>query len=212
MIQSLATRHRQQVEAGDTKPAATFKAVLGNDDRLMMAALQADKVRLKRLRSRQKKALLKVELLDKYRDYLTNIINRDQSGHNEVLVVICIWSIDAGDYKTAQTLADYALSKNMNAPEGFNRTLAEVIAEDVSDKAQKIKNPGELRGFLLQIISRIEDADIFDEVSAKLYKSLGFAWLAEDKTLSLQAFVKAQEYGALVKRKIAQLTKEVEKI
>ena len=209
MIQSLATRHRQQVEAGDTRPAATFKAVLGNDDRLMMAALQADKVRLKRLRSRHKKDLLKIELLDKYRDYLTNIINRDQSEHNEVLVVICIWSIDAGDYKTALTLADYALIKNMNAPEGFSRTLAEVIAEDVSDKAQKMVNPCELRGFLLQIIGLIEDADIFDEVSAKLYKSLGLAWLAEDKKQALQAFITAQGYGAKVKRKIAQLTKEV---
>lgn len=209
MVESLASRHRQQIAAGGTVPVVTAKALPGDDDRLMMAALQADKARLKRLRSRHKKDLLKVELLDKYRDYLTNIINRQQSGHNEVLVVVCIWAIDAGDYKTALTLGDFALTHNMEAPEGFSRNLAEVIAEEVSSKANKLANPGDIRGPLIQIMNLIDGADIFDEVSAKLYKALGLAWLAEDKSEALQAFIKAQGYGAAVKRQIARLTKEM---
>lgn len=209
MVESLASRHRQQVAAGVKAPVATDKALPGDNDRLMMAALQADKARLKRLRSRHKKDLLKAELLDKYRDYLTNIINRQQSGHNEVLVVVCIWAIDAGDYKTAITLADFALTHNMNAPSGFSRNLAEVIAEEVSNKAAKLDRPGDIRGSLIQIIGLIDNFDIFDEVSAKLYKALGMAWLAEDKEEALQAFIKAQSYGAAVKRKIARLTKEM---
>lgn len=211
MIESLATRHRQKVEAGERLPASPLSTVLTDTDRLMLAALSSDKARLKRLRSKHGKDKLKAALLDKYRDYFTQIINREQSSHNEVLVTVCIWAIDAGDYKTALTLADYALIQGMKSPEGFTRTLPEVITEEFSDKAIKLSNPNEMRGTLQQLQQLIADSDIFDEVSAKLYKALGLAWLSEDREQALKHFETAQRFGASVKRQVSRLRKELNK-
>lgn len=174
----------------------------------MNAALDIDRARLKQLRSNKRKAVAKAEMIGKYADYLTGVINSNRSEHNEVLVVISIWALDAEQYRYFMVLAEYALQHRMQSPNGFSRSLPEVLTEELSDRVINAENPDSLLGFLQQIETLTNETDKVDQVTAKLYKALGLAQWPTDKAAALTAFKVSQAHGGRVKRYINKLSKE----
>lgn len=205
MVQSLAAQHRAQVEAGNTHPATATSKPASVVNRLMLASLQADYARLKNVRSRRRKADIKRELLPKYADHLSSILNRSSSGHDETLVVLCVWALDAGDWHTALMLAAFALEHGMKAPEGFKRGLPETLLEEAAIQAKQQGYPSDLRHHLLHLQALTSGADIADEVTAKFNKALGQTLEPTDAPAALHAYRTAEQYGAHVKRNINRI-------
>lgn len=208
MVQSLAAQHRARVE-GEAKalplPPASMPATAVN--RLVWASLQAEQARLGNTRSKQRKAELKRGFLPRYADHLSAIINGKDYSHNESLVLLTVWAIDAGEWKTALLLAAFALKHGMRSPQGFKRGLAETLLEEATAQAERQGNPSWLRDYLQQLHELTQDADIADEVSAKFHKALGLALEPSNPAAALAAFRKANQYGAHVKRDIKRLEK-----
>lgn len=205
MVQSLAAKHRANVEAGQSVPAATPPRKVGG---LVHAALDVDRLRLKQIRSNKRKAVAKAEMIGKYADYLTGVINSDQADHDELLVTVCIWALDAEQYRYFLHLAAFALKHGMRAPEGFSRSLPEVLTEELSDRVNKSDSPALLLGYLQQIESLTSEVDRVDQVTAKLYKALGLALMPTDQAAALSAFRVSLEHGGRVKRLISKLEKD----
>lgn len=207
MVQSLAAKHRAQVEAGGTHPATATRKPVSATHRLMLASLQADYARLKNVRSKQRKAEIKRELLPRYADHLSAKLNQAGSGHDETLVVLCVWAFDAGEWRTALMLAAFALQHGMNAPEGFKRSLPETLLEEAAIQAKQQGYPSDLREYLQHLQALTSGADIADEVTAKFNKALGQTLEPTDPAAALLAYRKAEQYGAHVKRNINRIEK-----
>ena len=210
MVQSLAAKHRAQVDAGRNIPATATHKPASTTQRFMLAALQADYARLKNVRSKQRKAEIKRELLPRYADHLSVILNQSGGGHNESLVVLCVWAFDAGEWHTAVMLAEFAIQHGMSAPEGFKRSLPETLLEEAALQATRQGNPSELRDYLQHLQALTSGADIADEVTAKFHKALGQTLEPTDKAAALHAYRTAQQYGAHVQRNINRIERELQ--
>ncbi len=175
----------------------------------MWATLEADKSRLQQIRSKQRKAEVKRELLPRYADHLTAIINGKDHSHSESLVTLCIWAFDAGDWRTALMLASYALDHRMKSPNGFKRGLPETLLESAAILAKQQGHPSHLRDHLHHLQELTRGADIADEVTAKFSKAYGQVLAPTDPAAALVAFHTAQRYGAHVQRTINKLSKEI---
>ena len=173
----------------------------------MWASLETDKARLGQIRSKQRKAQAKRELLPRYADHLTAIINADNPVHNESLVLLCIWAFDAGEWHTALMLADFAMKHRMKSPQGFKRSLPEVLLEVAADVAKGAGHPSALQDYLRHLHELTQGADIADEVTAKFYKAWGATLEPTDPQAALLAFTHAQQYGAAVKRNINRINR-----
>lgn len=211
VVLSHAAKHRATVEAGSygQLPVSAPSRSQDRQGGIMQAALDVDKARLKQVRSRKRKAAVKAEIIPNYADYLQTIINGGSSTHNEVLVMICLWSLDAENFSYFITLARFALEQSMNAPEGFKRTLPEVLLEELAEKTIKHQQPELHLSYLQQLQHLTNKEDIADAVTAKFYKALGLALEPTDKAAALAVFHEARQYGAKVVRKINQLEKEL---
>jgi hypothetical protein len=176
--------------------------------RLLWASLEADKARLKSIRSHQRKADAKRELLPRYADHLTAIINSGDSNHCESLVVLCVWAFDAGNWHVAMMLAAYALKHGMKAPVGFQRSLPETLLEEATIQAARQGYPSYLRDHLQHLQELTSGADSADAVTAKFYKAFGLTLEPTDPVAALAAYRTAQQYGAPVKRNINRIEKQ----
>lgn len=209
-MQSLAAQHRAKVEAGATvAPATTTGKPAQHKHRLVWASLETDMKRLSQVRSKQRKAEIKRELLPRYADHLTAIINGADYRHDESLVTLCVWALDADDWHTALMLAAFALKHGMDSPQRFKRSLAETLLEEAAIQAKRQGFPSHLRDHLQHLQELTQGADIADEVTAKFYKAFGLSLEHTDKAAALVAFNTAQQYGAQVKRNIKRLEKGV---
>ncbi len=150
--------------------------------------LQHDLRRLKEIQSIQRKIETKRELLPAYADWVAGLL---QGGRNngvgvaeDVLPTIMVWLIDTGDYARALELADHVVAYDVPLPSRYERSAPTLIVEEIADaaiRAQTAKQP-----FPLDVLEHVEeltaDADMHDQVRAKLHKAIGteLARAAED--------------------------------
>ncbi len=150
--------------------------------------LQHDLRRLKEIQSIQRKIETKRELLPAYADWVAGLL---QGGRNagvgvaeDVLPTIMVWLIDTGDYAKALELADHVVAYDVPMPSRYERSAPTLIVEEIADaaiRAQNAKQP-----FPLDVLEHVEeltaDADMHDQVRAKLLKAIGaeLARAAED--------------------------------
>ena len=205
--QSHAAKHRQDVEAGRVASSLPKRQHPANHHRLMLVKLSVDKYELSVIRSRLSRADKKREVLANYADYLSGVINGGSSAHNEVLVTVCLWALDAGKPDYFMTLAAYALLHGMDAPQGFKRRLPELLCEEFSEYVLKNPQPSICIGRLRHLETLINQGTITDAVSAKFYRAQGVALEPSDPQAALQAYAQAQQYGASVKTIMNKLEK-----
>ncbi|WP_136067082.1 phage terminase small subunit [Modicisalibacter radicis] len=189
---SPARRHFQRVSAAQAAEAAGDQPMQGDAYELMQAALFEDYRRLKSTQSMERKAEIKREILPKYADYVTGVLEGGTGAQDDLLMRIMLWRIDAGDIAGAVAIARYALKHDLNPPDQFERSTAAIIAEEVADQALKqLDEEGTdvlvLLKNLIDVEAMTRQADMHDQVRAKLYKALGYTLRAAGQLSEAQA-------------------------
>ncbi|SES09539.1 Phage small terminase subunit [Vreelandella subterranea] len=177
---SPARRHFERVSAAQAAADAGDAPMQGEAYELMQAALLEDYRRLKATQSMEKKAEIKREILPNYADYVTGVLEAGQGAQDDVLMRVMLWRIDAGDLAGAIAIAKYAIKHGLTPPDQFERGTAAIIAEEVADQALKqLDEEGADTTALLVYLVDVEvltrDADMHDQIRAKLHKALGYA-------------------------------------
>jgi hypothetical protein len=146
----------------------------------MRLRLRHDLRRLKEIASIERRIEIKRDaLLPEYADWIAGVLaasaDTDAVVGGEVLPVVMIWRIDTGDYAGALPLAEYVLRHRIALPQRYNRSAPALIVEEIAEGALKAQAAG--RPFDLAILERVDeltaDADMHDEIRAKLLKAIG---------------------------------------
>ena len=192
---SPARRHFERVSAALAAADAGEAPMQGEAFELMQAALFEDYRLLKSTQSMERKAEIKREILPKYAEYITGVLEAGQGAQDDVLMRVMLWRIDAGYLAGAIAIAKYAIKHGLTPPDQFERGTAAIIAEEVSDQALKqLDEEGADTTALLVHLIDVElltrDADMHDQIRAKLHKALGYACRAtgqlEDAKVNLE--------------------------
>jgi hypothetical protein len=212
-----AQRHFEQVRA---ELAATAAAADGATSmagssvyELMLAKLHTDRRRLKAIQSVERKVDVKHELLPDYVEYVDGVLAGGRGAQDEVLVNVMVWRIDVGDIPGALAIATYALEHGIKMPDQYDRTLATVVAEEVSDRALEALKAEQAFNFglLLDVAKLTDPHDMHDQVRAKLYKAIGLS-LQSDPAAALPYLERAlQLFDRIgVKKDIARLLQQLD--
>jgi hypothetical protein len=181
---------------------------------LMLAKLASDRRALKGVQSVARKVELKRKLLPEYADYVAGVLNGGRGAQDDVLVTVMVWRIDAGDYDGALAIATYALTHGLALPDHFERSLASVVAEQFADAAlSAFLDGGTFDAASLELVDELTaDADMHDQVRAKLYKALGYAVQEVDPPRALDYLRRALSLNDRVgvKKDIDRLSKLIE--
>lgn len=184
-MSSHARRHFQQASAtalggGDE---AEVSASAASAYELQLLGLAEDRRRLKDIQSREGKIDLKRQLLPQYLPWVEGVLAGNSGRQDNVLVTICIWAIDTGDFDLALRLGEYAITHQLALPDQYKRTLPCALAEEIADQSIKAINAEQpvAPDGLAQAIALTADQDMPDEVRAKLYKAFGYALRAAER-------------------------------
>lgn len=74
----------------------------------------------------------KAKVLDKYRDYLTRLINDRANRPSKVLVNCCIWAADVGDFELAITLAHIGNHQHSGMERDLRTFVADTLLQSTS--------------------------------------------------------------------------------
>ncbi|WP_260609974.1 phage terminase small subunit [Sphingomonas sp. IC081] len=154
----------------ETGPVAT-------EYELLRAALGIDLSTLRNIQSTERKIEAKRTMIEKYRPWVEGAADAAAGTQDDIVSTIMIWAIDIQDWPLALKLAEYVLLAGIELPERYNRSPATLVAEEVAEAG--IKDPGSVPFDVLGVVADlVSDADIFDQVRAKLEKALGLAFKA----------------------------------
>ena len=144
---------------------------------------------LKEVKSKQTKVALKKEWLPEFEGYIEGCLANSPAEQNDALVTLMIWALDAEEFALATRIARYAILNEMVMPEGWTRTIAEVVTENAAEAF--IANP-ELATSQHEVIRDIIDLgrgeDFADELRAKIFKAYGLALRQYQPAEAIEAF------------------------
>ncbi|GAA3911739.1 phage terminase small subunit [Gibbsiella dentisursi] len=141
--------------------------------------LQHDRRMLKGIQSTLRRAEIKRELLPHYQGWIDGTLEADSGRQDEVFITCLIWALDAGLYDQALPMAAYAIRHRLNLPDGFRRTTATMLVDEICDAALtgfKVDAASERvpLAHLRELEALTDGEDMPDEVRAKLFKTLAF--------------------------------------
>ncbi len=201
-MSSLARRHRafalaqMAVAAAAAVGAPATRASSGaeaTEYELQRARLGQDLAALREIQSREAKIARKREMLPAYDPWVQGVVEAAATGgrgiEDDVVVQTMIWALDCGDYERALPRAAYVIRWGLPMPGRFTSTAGCFIAEQTAENAAAARSAGEPFDLdvLLQVEDLTADADMHDQVRAKLAKEIG---------LRLSAAADAIEPGA----------------
>ncbi|WP_398501339.1 phage terminase small subunit [Variovorax sp.] len=160
--------------AGRAAPMPTDGPV-ASEYQLLLAALGIDLNTLRNTQSTERKIEAKRTMIEKYRAWVEGAADASAGAQDEIVSTMMVWAIDINDWPLALKLAEYVLLAGINLPERYNRAPATLIAEEIAQVA--IDAPGAVPLEVLNSVADlVSDADIFDQVRAKLEKAFGLAF------------------------------------
>lgn len=182
MRNSPAKSHYQRAMAAaqNTLTDQTIPAGAANAYELMLVKLAEDKRRLKDIQSIERKIEVKATLLPEYLPWIEGVLESGSGRQDDVLMTVFVWAIDIADFALAIKIGSYAIENDLVMPDQYKRDVPCVLAEEVADVA--IKETDDTRAIILPALLNIsqltDDKDMPDEVRAKLYKAIGYAFRA----------------------------------
>lgn len=214
-----ARKHFQRVTAAKAAADAGPAVMTGDAYQLMLAALVEDRRRLKDIQSIARKVEVKRELLPNYLPYVEGVLQTGQGAEDEVLMTAMIWCFDVGELATGLRIAEYALAHDLDPPDRYQRTTPAIVAEEVADQAlRRLADEGTDVAPLLDALERADaltrDADMHDQIRAKLHKACGYALRAAGRAeAALEHLRRALELDERigVKKDIERLERELKK-
>ena len=178
---SPARRHFERARAAkEAANRSSGQAMEGDQHQLMMATLVEDRRRLKSIQSVERKVETKRSLLPQYDAYVQGALEADSGAQDEVLMYVMIWRFDIGDLAGGLEIAEYALRHGLTPPDQYQRNAASIVAEEVATQALNELGKDDadvesLIGYLKHVEKLTQDADMHDQVRAKLHKAIGYA-------------------------------------
>ncbi|WP_241656438.1 phage terminase small subunit [Sphingomonas oligophenolica] len=172
--------------------------------------LAHDLRRLKDIQSIERKIEAKREMLPAYMPWVSALLESAQEAGqavaDEVLPTIMVWAIDTSDWFVALNLAGYVLHFDVPLPSRYQRAAPTLIVEEVADQAARVQAKDE--AFPLEVLQAVDaltdEADMHDEVRAKLMKTIGIELArAADQAEGSEAVIATGEI-ALAKLRRAQ--------
>lgn len=155
--------------------------------------LAADLKRLKAIKSQSRRQQVKAEVLSEYQPYLDHVLNRVavHRSQDNVLVWCILWAIDIGKLEMALPLIEIAFKHTMQAPEGFSRSLVEVVSEEVT-KLALAHHPSDYLPVIQTLWAWVQHHDMSDIIKARLLKAYGLALASADAKQALALLEQAQ--------------------
>jgi hypothetical protein len=141
----------------------------------LLAALQIDMNRLRQIQGTEKKIAAKRDMIGKYLPWLQGALAAEKPAQDEIVGNMLVWSLDLADWDLAYALAAHFLKHGLALPERYKRQPATLIAEQVAE-AGLAPTPTVGLVTLQKFDELLLDADMHDQVKAKLYKALGLAF------------------------------------
>ncbi len=175
-------------------PGTVDPALGDGPDAQIHLRLVHDMRRLKGIQSIEKKIEAKREMLPAYRDWVMARVHAARETGNAradgVIPTIMVWLIDVGEYRGAIDLAEYMLRHDLPMPARYQRTTAALFAEEIAIAALKAQAAGQRfdLGILHATESLTADADMHDQIRAKLFKAIGM-----EIALGTEAVVPAED-------------------
>lgn len=205
-LRKQATREQVQTSTPAAQPL----------DRSMRYKLGADRARLKKIASMQRKAEVKAELLPEYLPYLEGVMAG--GGGDEILTQVMIWAFDAQQFECFAKLARYALDNGVAMPTEFARPLGSWLAESTAKAVLKwfdgqthqtaVDNIQVLLELAQWLAIETQQMDMHDEIRAKLQRACGE--IVNDAPTALEHFETALRLDPhiRVKKRIAALREQ----
>lgn len=147
----------------------------------MLYLLARHKKDLKNIQSTSQKAQYKHEILPHYLPWIEGALSGANGKQDNVLMTWQVWAVDCQQYHLALQIAEYAIHQDLRLPEGFNRTLATMLAEEFADaakRAQKVNQPFDVN-YLQRVEQLTADHDMPDESRARLCREIGLLLAAD---------------------------------
>lgn len=213
-MKSPAQRHYMRTLAARRAAAdAPERPASANAYELTLAQLAEHRRQLKQVQSIERKIEAKRLMLPDYAPWVEGVLKADNGGQDDVLMTVMIWRVDTGDLASALPIAEYALRHGLTMPDQYERTVACLITEEAAELALKQLANGEPAD--LAALTRIEaitaEADMPDEVRAKLCKAMGYALRDTDPTAALGHLRRAVDLNDKVgvKKDIERIEREM---
>ncbi|HCT3597599.1 TPA: terminase endonuclease subunit [Klebsiella pneumoniae] len=205
---SPAQRHMMRVSASEA--AQREKAPLRHATAYeqMLVKLAEDRRTLKNIRSNERKAEKKRELLPFYAPWVAGVLADGRGAQDDIVMTVMLWRLDAGDIAGALDIAPYALRYGLTSD--HRRTTPYMLVEEVALAAQRLRDAGEPvnLALLLTTIDLTNGADVPDMVRARLHKVTGLT--LRDAGQSAEAL--AQFQRAMQLDRNAGVRKEIERL
>lgn len=159
----------------------------------MRLRLQTDLRRLKEIASIERKIAAKREMLPEYADWVAGLVAAGVGVAEDVLPTVMVWRIDTGDFAGALVLAEHVIAHNVPLPARYERSAPALIVEEIATAALKAQGKGE--AFDYRILERVAelttDADMHDEIRAKLTKAIGVELMRECEDETAEPLVRS---------------------
>lgn len=210
---SPAARHRKK--ALSQKEVTNIAAGPNQAYRMLQLKLREDKQALKSKQSIQAKIELKRELVGHYDEWINATLSAGKGDQDNLLTTLMLWHIDIGNFGRALDIAEYAMKHDLKMPDAHQRTLATVVAEEIADTAKKLATSNEINSEqvaqALRASTITADADMPDQVRAKLSRQVGELTEAVNPVFALDNFQNALRFDANsgVKGSIKRLEKQL---
>ena len=207
-MMSPAQRHMMRVSASEA--AQREKAPLRHATAYeqMLVKLAEDRRTLKNIRSNERKAEKKRELLPFYAPWVAGVLADGRGAQDDIVMTVMLWRLDAGDIAGALDIAPYVLRYGLTSD--HRRTTPYMLVEEVALAAQRLRDAGEPvdLALLLTTIDLTDGADVPDMVRARLHKVTGLP--LRDAGQSAEAL--AQFQRAMQLDRNAGVRKEIERL
>ncbi|WP_193092412.1 phage terminase small subunit [Halomonas colorata] len=219
-MKSPARKHFEQVTAAKAAGAATpGEQQQGEQYELHARALYEARRTLKAIKSIQGKVEKKCELLPDFLPYINGVLSEGKGAKDDVLMTLMVWCIDVGDYEKALEIGAYAVKHNIETPDQYDRDTVSILAEEIADGVKSALekesvDADALANVMARCVAIVGDADMHDQIKAKVHKSYGYALrAAENAEGALAQLKRALELNEKigVKQDIQRLESQLKK-
>lgn len=205
---SPAQRHMMRVSASQAAQREQAPLRHATAYEQMLVKLAEDRRTLKNIRSNERKAEKKRELLPFYAPWVAGVLADGRGAQDDIVMTVMLWRLDAGDVAGALEIAPYALQYGLTSD--HRRTTPYMLVEEVALAALRLRDAGEPvdLSLLLTTLSLTDGADVPDMVRARLHKVTGLT--LRDAGQNAEAL--AQFQRAMQLDRNAGVRKEIERL
>lgn len=181
---SLFREHIQKVEAELSQQSNQHNRSDLSEYELMLVRLRDDVLKIKSVKSEEKKNKIKASVLPNYLPWIDGVLTSinasetDNYRQDDVFSQVFVWAVDLLDWSLIEEMFAAMHKAKMTLPERFKRDpidfMLDQLADSVIDKRQSLP---------LQHLHNIEDMtcdlDTHNQVRAKFMKAIGILYEAQ---------------------------------